>query len=122
MDAYYRNGIVQNHKGRADEACEHAHFHDFNIDKVLIWQRHPGRYTSKRPLVEGRDFIINDMLKDYHHTTIDPVSMRSEEPLFLMYTSGTTGKPKGCQHSTGGYLSYVAGTSKFIQDISYNFV
>jgi acetyl-CoA synthetase len=34
-----------------------------------------------------------------------------------MYTSGTTGKPKGCQHSTGGYLSYVAGTSKYVQDI-----
>jgi acetyl-CoA synthetase len=34
-----------------------------------------------------------------------------------MYTSGTTGKPKGCQHSTGGYLAYVAGTSKYIQDI-----
>ena len=34
-----------------------------------------------------------------------------------MYTSRTTGKPKGCQHSTGGYLAYVAGTSKYIQDI-----
>ena len=43
--------------------------------------------------------------------------MPAEAPLFLMYTSGTTGKPKGCQHSTGGYLAYVAGTSKYIQDI-----
>ena len=34
-----------------------------------------------------------------------------------MYTSGTTGRPKGCQHSTGGYLSYVTGTSKYYQDI-----
>ncbi|MCH6583129.1 MAG: AMP-binding protein, partial [Proteobacteria bacterium] len=39
------------------------------------------------------------------------------EPLYLMYTSGTTGKPKGAQHSTGGYLAYVAGTTKFIQDV-----
>ncbi|SBW05717.1 Acetyl-coenzyme A synthetase [uncultured Alphaproteobacteria bacterium] len=117
MDGYYRNGILQNHKAQADEACEHAQVHDFHIDKVLIWQRHPGRYIGKRPLVEGRDFIVNEMLKDYRHTTIDPVSMPAEAPLFLMYTSGTTGKPKGCQHSTGGYLAYVAGTSKFIQDI-----
>ena len=50
-----------------------------------------------------------------------PASSRSRwtprHPLFLMYTSGTTGKPKGCQHRTGGYLAYVAGTSKYIQDI-----
>jgi acetyl-CoA synthetase len=43
--------------------------------------------------------------------------MNAEEPLFLMYTSGTTGKPKGAQHSIGGYLAYVTGTSKYIQDI-----
>ena len=43
--------------------------------------------------------------------------MPAEAPLFLMYTSGTTGRPKGCEHSTGGYLSYVTGTSRYYQDI-----
>jgi acetyl-CoA synthetase len=43
--------------------------------------------------------------------------MPAEDPLFLMYTSGTTGRPKGCQHGTGGYLAYVTATSKYVQDI-----
>ena len=54
---------------------------------------------------------------DYRGQLVEPVSMPAEAPLFLMYTSGTTGRPKGCQHSTGGYLAYVAGTSKYYQDI-----
>jgi len=56
-------------------------------------------------------------LKGFTGRTVAPVPMPAEAPLFLMYTSGTTGRPKGCQHSTGGYLAYVAGTSKYIQDI-----
>jgi acetyl-CoA synthetase len=61
--------------------------------------------------------VINDVLNDLDGRRIDPVSLPAEAPLFLMYTSGTTGKPKGCQHSIGGYLAYVTGTSKYIQDI-----
>jgi acetyl-CoA synthetase len=68
-------------------------------------------------MVQGRDFFVDEVLKKYHGQIVAPVSMPSEAPLFLMYTSGTTGRPKGCQHGTGGYLAYVAGTSKYIQDI-----
>jgi acetyl-CoA synthetase len=68
-------------------------------------------------MVEGRDFFVDELLEDYRGQEVEPVSMPAEAPLFLMYTSGTTGRPKGCQHSTGGYLSYVAGTSKYYQDI-----
>jgi acetyl-CoA synthetase len=68
-------------------------------------------------MVPGRDYDLREVMKEFAGRKVDPVSMPAEAPLFLMYTSGTTGKPKGCQHSTGGYLSYVAGTSKYIQDI-----
>ena len=68
-------------------------------------------------MVDGRDFFIDDLLRDFRGKRVDPVVMPAEGILFLMYTSGTTGKPKAAQHSIGGYLSYVTGTSKYIQDI-----
>ncbi|NCO34669.1 MAG: acetate--CoA ligase [Armatimonadetes bacterium CG2_30_59_28] len=117
MDAYYRNGSLIDHKAKADEAVARAESEGVHVDKVLIWRRYPQQYSSPTPLVEDRDFIVNDLLKDYTGKRIAPVSMPAEAPLFLMYTSGTTASPKGCQHSTGGYLAYVAGTSKYYQDI-----
>src|SRR6266508_2641393 len=113
MDGYYRNGELIDHKVKADEAIEAARKPGHEIDKVLVWRRHPGEYASASPMVEGRDFFIDEVLADYRGRVVEPVSMPAEAPLFLMYTSGTTGKPKGCQHSTGGYLAYIAGTSKY---------
>ncbi len=117
MDSYYRAGNLLNHKENADIAVELAEQDGQKVDKVLVWQRYPGKASSPTPMVEGRDYFVNDLLKDYYGQRVDPVPMPAEAPLFLMYTSGTTGKPKGCQHSTGGYLSYAAGTSKYVQDI-----
>jgi acetyl-CoA synthetase len=117
MDSYYRAGKLLNHKENADIAVALAEKDGQKVDKVLVWQRYPGKASSSTPMVEGRDYFINDVLKDYYGRRIDPVPMPAEAPLFLMYTSGTTGKPKGCQHSTGGYLAYAAGTSKYVQDI-----
>jgi len=117
MDSYYRAGNLLNHKENADIACDLAEKDGQKVDKVLVWQRYPGKASSETPMVEGRDYFVNDVLKEYYGQRIAPVPMLSEDPLFLMYTSGTTGKPKGCQHSTGGYLAYAAGTSKYIQDI-----
>ena len=117
VDGYHRNGAMIDHKVNADIAVEAAGELGQSVDKVLIWQRYPGKSVSKTPLVKGRDYIVNDLLKDFAGRRVDPVSMPAEDPLFLMYTSGTTGKPKGCQHSIGGYMAYVTGTSKYIQDI-----
>jgi acetyl-CoA synthetase len=120
MDSYYRNGDLIDHKVKADEALVRALELGHEVDKVLVWRRRAGEYGSKSPMVDGRDFFIDELLPDHHRKIVEPVSMPAEAPLFLMYTSGTTGRPKGAQHSTGGYLSYVAGTSKYYQDIHPN--
>jgi acetyl-CoA synthetase len=117
MDGYYRNGELVDHKVKADEAVARALEEGVVVEKVLVWRRHPGQYASQTPMVPGRDFFIDELMPEFKNKKVAPVSMPAEAPLFIMYSSGTTGKPKGCQHSTGGYLAYVTGTSKYYQDI-----
>ncbi|HKS94173.1 MAG TPA: acetate--CoA ligase [Gammaproteobacteria bacterium] len=117
MDAYYRAGKLLDHKQQADIAVDKAAQDKAAPEKVLVWQRYPGRYSAETPLVKGRDFVVNDLLPKYRGQRVEPERMQSTDLLFLMYTSGSTGRPKGCAHGTGGYLAYVTGTSKYIQDI-----
>src|SRR6266498_4099821 len=117
MDGYYRGGKLSDHKVKADEAIAAASQEGQEVDKVLVWRRPPGQYASQTPMVEGRDVFVDELLAGHQGHVVEPVSMPAEAPLFLMYTSGTTGRPKGCVHSTGGYLAYVTGTSKYYQDI-----
>ena len=116
-DSYYRGGKLLDHKEKADTAVAEAAKDGQKVDKVLIWQRYPGKYSAATPIVEGRDFFVNDVVKKYRGVRVEPERLPAEGTLFLMYTSGTTGKPKGAQHSIGGYMAYTTGTSKYIQDI-----
>ena len=117
VDGYYRNGGLIDKKKEADITVEEARKLGVNVRKVLVWRRHPGKYVSQSPMVEGRDYFVDEVVKPFRGKTVAPVSMDAEAPLFLMYTSGSTGRPKGAQHRTGGYLAYVTGTSKYVQDI-----
>ncbi|HEU0196948.1 MAG TPA: acetate--CoA ligase [Nevskiaceae bacterium] len=116
-DGYYRGGTLIDHKEKADIALATAAEQGQKVDKVIVWRRNPGQYASKTPMVKGRDFFADEVLKDYAGQTVAPVMVDSTDTLFLMYSSGTTGKPKGCQHSVGGYLAYVTATTKYIQDV-----
>ena len=113
-DGYYRRGDLLNHKEKADEACELA---EKDVDTVLLWERHEGELHPEAELEDGRDVLVSELLANNERARVDPVTRDAEDPLFLMYTSGTTGKPKGCQHRTGGYLAYATGTSKYVLDI-----
>ena len=117
MDGYHRSGKMLDHKEKADEAVEAAAKQGQEVKKVLIWRRFPGSYSSQTPVVEGRDFFMDELIPEYWGRLVEPVSLPAEDILFLMYTSGSTGRPKGCQHSIGGYLAYVAWMSKYVQDI-----
>src|SRR5579884_1623823 len=117
MDSYWRSGSLIDHKEKVDQAVDTAKQDGQVVDKVLVWRRYAGKYGSKTPMVNGHDFFVDEIMKPFAGKTVEPVQMDSTAPLFLMYTSGTTAKPKGIQHGTGGYMSYVTATSKYILDI-----
>src|SRR6266480_5174920 len=117
MDSYWRNGTLVDHKLNADIAVHTANELGQAVEKVLVWQRYPGKYSAKTPMVTGRDFCMNELLRQYKGQNVEPLALPSDGALFLMYSSGTTGKPKGAQHSIAGYLAYVTATSKWVLDI-----
>jgi acetyl-CoA synthetase len=107
-DGGFRKGAAFALKPAVDEALNG----DTNVKQVLVVKR----TAQETAWVEGRDIWWHDIV-DRQHSTHTPEYFDSEHPLFILYTSGTTAKPKGIFHTTGGYLTQVAYTHKVVFDI-----
>ena len=107
-DGGYRKGAAFALKPAVDEALKGA----TNVKNVLVVRR-TGQETH---WVEGRDIWWHELV-DRQSTSHTPEYFDSEHPLFILYTSGTTAKPKGIFHTTGGYLTQVSYTHRVVFDI-----
>ena len=107
-DGGFRKGAAFALKPAVDEALKGA----TNVSQVLVVKR-TGQETA---WVAGRDIWWHDLV-DRQSSTHTPEFFDSEHPLFILYTSGTTAKPKGIFHTTGGYLTQAAYTHKVVFDI-----
>jgi len=102
-DGSYRGAKTIDLKGIVDEALNECP----SVETVLVAKR----IHSKIDMIAGRDQWLQPLL-DEASTVCEPEIMNAEDPLFILYTSGSTGMPKGMVHTTAGYMVYTAYTFK----------
>ena len=109
-DGGYRRGQIVALKQVADEALANTP----SIEHVIVVQR-DGQAMPVH-ITEGRDHWYHRLMQDASYRC-EPEQMDSEDMLYILYTSGTTGKPKGIVHTTGGYLVGTCVTTKLVFDL-----
>jgi acetyl-CoA synthetase len=107
-DAAYRRGSEIRLKAVVDEAVTHCP----SVRDVVVCRR-AGTHVEMKP---GRDHWWHELMQTVS-SDCPAVELDSEHPLYILYTSGTTGKPKGILHTTGGYLTQVAYSTKVVFDL-----
>jgi acetyl-CoA synthetase len=114
-DGGYRRGQIQPLKRMADAALAET---PSVRHCIVVHRRGPwGGDEGSTEMLEGRDHWWHRLL-DRESAVCPPAAMDAEDMLYILYTSGTTGKPKGIVHTTGGYLTHVASTARHVFDLN----